>query len=130
MFDAALPSCSPEFETFTGSALDSEASDYDLAIVITSAPGARTVVSCAVVDKNGEQWAGTAENVSGSYRGIDVGDCFDYPTSTTDAVELACDQPHDAEMYLLDAALPAAQLDPAAPYPTDASGRTFRRRSA
>ena len=120
LFDAALPTCSPEFETFTGSALDSESSDYDLRIVITSAPGARTVVSCAVVDKKGEQWAGTAENVSGSYRGIDVGECFDYPTSTTDALELPCDQPHDAEMYLVDAALPAAQLDPAATYPTDA----------
>ena len=118
LFDAALPTCSPEFETFTGSALDSEASDYDLRIVITSAPGARTVVSCAVVAKTGAQWAGTAENVSGSYRGIDVGDCFDYPTPVAAAAELPCDQPHDAEMYLLDA--PLSLTDPAAPYPTDA----------
>ncbi len=120
LFDAALPSCTPEFEAFTGSALGSETSDYDLAIVITSEPGARTVVSCAVVDKTGAQWAGTAESVSGSYRGIAVGDCFDYPTQTTDAAELPCDSPHDAEMYLLDGALPAAQQDPAAAYPTEA----------
>ncbi len=120
LFDAATPSCTPEFETFTGKALGSETSDYDLAIVITSEPGARTVVSCAVVDKTGAQWAGTAESVSGSYSGIDVGDCFDYPTQTADAAELPCDSPHDAEMYLLDAALPAAQQDPAAAYPTDA----------
>ena len=120
LFDAAKPSCTPEFETFTGSALGSEANDYDLAIVITSQPGARTVISCTVVDKTGAQWAGTAESVSGSYRGIGVGDCFDYPTATAAAAKLPCDSPHDAEMYLLDAPLPAAQLDPAAVYPTDA----------
>ncbi|MEP6563039.1 MAG: septum formation family protein [Nakamurella sp.] len=120
LFDAAKPACTPEFETFTGSALGSETNDYDLRIVITSQPGARTVISCAVVDKTGAQWAGTAESVSGSYRGIGVGDCFDYPTNIADAAKLPCDQPHDAEMYLLDAALPADQLDPAAAYPTDA----------
>ena len=120
LFDAALPSCTPEFKTFTGSELSSTTVDYELRIVITSAPGARTVVSCAVVDKTGAQWAGTAQSVSGSYRGVDVGDCFDYPTSTAGAAELPCDQPHDAEMYLLDAALPAAQLDAAAAYPTEA----------
>jgi hypothetical protein len=120
LFDAATPSCTPEFATFTGKALGSETSDYDLAIVITSEPGDRTVVSCAVVSKTGAQWAGTAESVSGSYRGIGVGDCFDYPTQTTDAAKLPCDSPHDAEMYLLEAALPDAQQDPAATYPTDA----------
>jgi hypothetical protein len=118
LFDAALPSCSPEFATFTGSALDSETRDYDLAIVITSTPGARTVVSCAVVDKTGAQWAGTAESVSGTYRGIEVGDCFDYPTAEAGAAKLPCDQPHDAEMYLLDEPL-TTLADPAAPYPTD-----------
>ena len=39
LFDAALPTCSPEFETFTGSALDSEASDYDLADCHHLSPG-------------------------------------------------------------------------------------------
>lgn len=117
LFDAATPVCSPEFERFTGSALDSEASDFDLAIISSTAPGSRTVVSCAVVDKTGAQWAGTAEKVSGSYAGIVVGDCFDYPTATTDALKLACEQPHDAEMYLLDAPLGLDAAD--APYPTD-----------
>ncbi len=118
LFDSAEIDCAAAFEGFTGVPLGSEAAAYTLGLLLTSAPGASTVVACTAVAKNGEPWAGTAESVSGSYRGIGVGDCFDYPTPTADAVKLACDQPHDAEMYLQDVAL--GVTDPAAPYPTEA----------
>lgn len=116
LFDSAEIDCAAAFESFTGAALGSEEAAYTLGLVLTSAPGASTVVACTVVDKDGAQWAGTAESISGSYRGIVVGDCFDYPTPTEDAVKLTCDQPHDAEMFVVDAPLGLDAAD--APYPT------------
>jgi len=110
---AANSACAVDFATFIGSSTDR----YSQSFVITSPPGGPPVVACTVVDVSGEQWAGSAESISGSYFGIDVGDCFDYPTAQIDAAEIPCDQSHDAEMYVLDAPL---GLDlPESPYPTD-----------
>lgn len=110
---AATSACATDFSTFVGALTDRYAQSF----VITSPPGGPPVVACSVVDVDAVQWAGSAESVSGSYFGIEIGDCFDYPTAVADALEVACDQPHEAEMYVIDAPLGLDQPD--APYPTE-----------
>ena len=74
-------------------------------------------VSCTVEDANGDLWAGTAEAITGSYFGIEVGDCFDFPTATSNALEIDCNEPHEGEMYIVDELV--LDEDPSAPYPTE-----------
>jgi hypothetical protein len=115
---------------------------FQFAIVITSPEGAAPVVACAVEqhgmfadqhltttigedgrtgfalsDKRSNKWTGSAEDTSGSYAGIVPGDCFDFPTSITAAQKLSCDQPHDAEMFIVAADLGIDAPD--TPYPTE-----------
>ena len=111
---AANDACVTDFHTFVGS---DQPDDYVQSFVITSETGGPPEVACTVLDTAGGKWAGTAESVSGSYVGIDVGDCFDYPTALLDAAELPCDQPHDAEMYVVDG--PLGLDPPETPYPTE-----------
>jgi len=58
----------------------------------------------------------------GSYEGIDVGECFDFPTVSA-AVERSCDEPHDAEMFVTDASVGLNATD--APYPTRQQWQEF-----
>jgi hypothetical protein len=54
----------------------------------------------------------------GSYDGIGVGDCFDFPTDIDpSANRKSCDVPHDAEMFVVDA-VPTEFLNPAMPFPS------------
>lgn len=111
---AATSACTLEFHTFVGS---DQPDSYLQSYVITSTPGGPPVVACTVVDANGKQWAGTAESITGSYESVEVGDCFDYPTASVDALELPCDQAHDAEMFVVGG--PLGLDPPETPYPTE-----------
>jgi hypothetical protein len=111
---AASTECAAAFSEFTGGAVESSA--FSIVPVLTSL-GAPPVVACAVVSLDGAQWAGTAEQIVGAYEGIEVGECFNFPTQDSDAEEVGCDQPHEAEMFLLEA--PIGIEAPLATYPTE-----------
>jgi Septum formation len=112
---AARIVCVDHFEEFVGAALDSANTIFTIAPVVTDV-ATPPVIACAAVHVANEQWAGTAERITGSYVGIEVGDCFDFPTQSSNAREISCDEPHEAEMFLVDASL---GLDlPEAPYPS------------
>ena len=49
---------------------------------------------------------------------MEYGDCFNFPTETEDAVVVRCSQPHDAEMFLVDAKLGITDVN--ALYPSEA----------
>jgi hypothetical protein len=66
-------------------------------------------------DERSNKWTGSAEDTTGSYAGIAVGDCLEFPTSIAAAKELSCDQPHAAEMFVLDAGLGIDDLNAAYP---------------
>lgn len=111
---ATTVACRDALETFTGAPLGTV--DFTVAALVTSPADAPTVISCTAVKADGAQWVGTAERIKGAYAGIDVGDCFDFPTATSpSAHELPCNGPHEAEMYVVDTPLVPDQL---APYPT------------
>jgi Septum formation len=112
---AAAAQCAAAFAEFTGGAVETTA--FSIAAVLTS-PGEPPVIACAAVSQDGSQWAGTAEQIVGAYEGIDVGECFNFPTQESDAEEVGCDEPHEAEMFLLES--PIGIDDPLAPYPTQA----------
>jgi hypothetical protein len=112
--DAALVECSQEFESFVGYPPDG-ADDYTLGVVVTSRDATPPVVACTVVDTLGRKWRDSAEQVGGSYAGIDVGDCFNFPTQIASAREIPCDEPHEGEMYVVD--VPLGMEAPEAPYP-------------
>ena len=112
---AASGQCATAFQEFTGGAI--ETSTFSIAAVLAS-PGAPPVIACAAVTADASQWAGTAEEIVGAYEGIDVGECFNFPTQDSDAEEIGCDEPHEAEMFLVKA--PVGLDDPLAPYPTEA----------
>lgn len=108
--------CGEDFYTFTDLS-PGVISSRTVAAVLTSASGIPAVVSCAVVDSSGAKWAGTAESIAGSYFGIEVGDCFHFPTNVANALEVPCDQLHEGELYVLDT--PMGIESPTAPFPTD-----------
>ena len=112
--EAASVACSEGFESFVGYPPD-EADDYAIGVVVTSRSGTPPVVACTVVDAQGAKWRHSAELISGSYEGIDVGDCFNFPTRFANAREIPCDRPHEGEMYVVDASL--GMGTPEAPYP-------------
>ena len=63
---------------------------------------------------------GQIELPTGSYNGIGVGDCFDFPTdSDSSANRKSCSSAHEGEMFVKDY-VPSSFLNPAMPYPTDA----------
>jgi hypothetical protein len=66
--------------------------------------------------------SGTQLPQVGSYEGIDVAECFDFPTVRA-AVERSCDKPHDAEMFVTDAPVGLDAID--APYPTRKQWQKF-----
>ena len=113
---------------------------FQFTIVITSPTWTPPVVACAIVrngiystpkiapttgedgrpgftlsDERSNKWTGSAEDTTGSYAGIAVGDCLEFPTSIAAAKELSCDQPHAAEMFVLDAGLGIDDLNAAYP---------------
>jgi hypothetical protein len=120
---AATEPCREDFEEFVGEPLGSEFSDYTLGFVLTSGGDPRVVVACTVVTLEGPRWAGTAEDIKGSYSGIEVGDCFNFPTPSEDALEMQCAEPHEGEMYVVEA--PVGAIDPASPYPTPDEWNVF-----
>ncbi|MGA0894447.1 MAG: septum formation family protein, partial [Ilumatobacteraceae bacterium] len=114
---AAIAACGRDFRTFTGYDVNSEDSSWDISVILEDDVSDTPVVSCTVVRIDREKWAGTAESITGSYLGIEVGDCFDFPTDTANAVEIDCAMPHEGEMFVVDASL--AFLGESATYPTD-----------
>jgi hypothetical protein len=106
--------CTPNFETFTGN-LISESSKFAVDAFLTSTTKSPAEAACVAVSADGELWAGTAKLSIGAYGGIDVGDCFNFPIETVDAVELPCDVPHEGEMYVVEEPLRINERN--APYP-------------
>ncbi|CAB4888120.1 unannotated protein [freshwater metagenome] len=113
---ATAAACGTYFENFTGAALG--VLDFTIAAVVTSDPGDPVVISCTTTKLDGSLWTGSAERIVGAYSGIDVGDCFDFPTADAPATLRACGSSHDAEMFVVEAPLGPDQLAPGAPYPT------------
>ena len=107
--------CSASFKNFVGYTYDKEDGRFLIAPIVED-PAIPTI-SCAVVDADGKKWAGTAENFIGSYEGVDVGDCFLFPTNINDAIVVSCTQPHDGEMYINDQRIGITSTN--APYPTE-----------
>lgn len=116
-YDILLDACGSEFEAFTGDDPEDSSSRWLLWGLLEQQEDDETIVSCTVESADGELWAGTAENVVGSYSGIEVGDCFDFPTETLDARKVDCSVPHEGEMFIVDA--PIFADNESAPYPTD-----------
>jgi hypothetical protein len=106
--------CTPTFETFTGNPI-SQSPEFAVDAILTSATKSPAEAACVAVSADGELWAGTAKMSIGAYVGIEVGDCFDFPTETRNAVELPCDEPHEGEMYVVEEPLRINAWD--APYP-------------
>jgi hypothetical protein len=116
--EAATGACGNDFAIFTGADLTRDESAYAIAVVLDTTTQNDPVVNCAVVRADEAKWAGTAESISGTYLGIEVGDCFDFPTPESNALELTCTGEHEGEMFVVDA--PIGLDVPMTPYPTDA----------
>jgi hypothetical protein len=120
---AAKLACEEDFHLFTDIDLESENPTRTVGVVLEPGSQDVAVVSCAVVDPTGASFAGTAEMIAGSYEAIDVGECFDFPDALRVAAVKACDEPHEGEMFVVDAPLGLDEDD--APYPTDAEWQTL-----
>ena len=116
-YDNLLDVCGAEFEAFTGDDPEDSSSRWLLWGLLEQQEVGESIVSCTVESADGELWAGTAENVVGSYEGLEVGDCFDFPTETLDARQVDCSLPHEGEMFVVDA--PVFADNESAPYPTE-----------
>jgi len=116
-YEAAVKVCGNDFKQFTGDDSEDAESRWVLWALIEGDVSDGVYVSCTVEDANGDLWAGTAEAITGSYFGIEVGDCFDFPTATSNALEIDCNEPHEGEMYIVDELV--LDEDPSAPYPTE-----------
>lgn len=110
-----LWTCGSYYEELLGSAYSEENSNWLIKPVVLDEDAAK--IQCSVVKWDGARWAGTAENFVGGYAGIEVGDCFDFPTEMSDAVEVDCELAHDAEMYVVDK--PIGINRKSAEYPTE-----------
>ena len=116
-YEAVLEACADDFNQFTGDDTENSDSRWILWALIEGDVSDGVYVSCTVEEANGDLWAGTAEAITGSYFGIEVGDCFDFPTATSNATKIACDDPHEGEMYIVNELV--LDEDPSAPYPTE-----------
>ena len=116
-YEAVVEACADDFKQFTGDDSEDAESRWILWALIEGDVSDGVYVSCTVEDANGDLWAGTAEAITGSYFGIEVGDCFDFPTATSNALEIDCNEPHEGEMYIVDELV--LDEDPSAPYPTE-----------
>ena len=109
-------SCIDYFESFTNTTYAYGDGPYVIdAIIKSESP---LSIFCTVIGSDGEKWPGSAEYKIGSYEGVEYGDCFNFPTETEDAVVVRCSQPHDAEMFLVDAKLGITDVN--ALYPSEA----------
>ena len=115
-FEAIDESCIDNFESFTNTSYAYGDGPYVIdAIIKSESP---LSIFCTVIGSDGEKWTGSAEYKIGSYEGVEYGDCFNFPTETEDAVVVRCSQPHDAEMFLVDAKLGITDVN--ALYPSEA----------
>ena len=115
-FDAIDESCIDNFESFTNTSYAYGDGPYVIdAIIKSESP---LSIFCTVIGSDGEKWTGSAEYKIGSYEGVEYGDCFNFPTEAEDAVVVRCSQPHDAEMFLVDAKLGITDVN--ALYPSEA----------
>jgi len=114
-FEAIDESCIDNFESFTNTTYAYGDGPYVIdAIIKSESP---LSIFCTVIGSDGEKWTGSAEYKIGSYEGVEYGDCFNFPTETEDAVVVRCSQPHDAEMFLVDAKLGITDVN--ALYPSE-----------
>ena len=114
-FEAIDESCINNFESFTNTTYAYGDGPYVIdAIIKSESP---LSIFCTVIGSDGEKWTGSAEYKIGSYEGVEYGDCFNFPTETEDAVVVRCSQPHDAEMFLVDAKLGITDVN--ALYPSE-----------
>lgn len=115
-FETIDESCIDDFESFTNTTYAYGDGPYVIdAIIKSESP---LTILCTVIGSDGEKWTGSAEYKIGSYEGVEYGDCFNFPTGTEDAVVVRCSQPHDAEMFLVDAKLGITDVN--ALYPSEA----------
>ena len=115
-FETIDESCIDYFESFTNTTYAYGDGPYVIdAIIKSESP---LSIFCTVIGSDGEKWPGSAEYKIGSYEGVEYGDCFNFPTETEDAVVVRCSQPHDAEMFLVDAKLGITDVN--ALYPSEA----------
>jgi hypothetical protein len=113
--NAARTACADDFTQFVGYRWDTANASFTLEAVFLAA-GPPVHVACVAVRPRHEKWANTAEQAMGSYDGIRVGDCFNFPSQHGKAMKTSCDSPHQAEMFVRDAPVNADRPD--APYPT------------
>ena len=106
--------CSYDYKQFVGHDYKKGEGRFKISVLLNDASS--TSVSCTVVDADGEKWAGTAENFIGSYEGVDVGECFMFPTDINDAIVVNCSESHEGEMFLVNKSVGITAKD--APYPT------------
>jgi hypothetical protein len=116
-YESVLEACADDFNQFTGDDTENANSRWILWALIEGDVSDGVDVSCTVEDAKGDLWAGTAEAITGSYFGIEVGDCLDFPTATSNALEIDCAEPHEGEMYIVDERV--LDEDPSVPYPTE-----------
>ena len=114
-FEAIDESCIDYFESFTNVSYAYGDGPYVIdAIIKSTSP---LMIYCTVISSDGEKWTGSAEIVVGSYDSVAIGDCFDPPTETKDAIVIPCSKPHYAEMFLVNANIGLNDIYD--PYPTD-----------
>ena len=116
----ALARCSEYFKSFkywNGDDTENSDSRWISRVLIDRLVSGRVFIHCTVEDANGDLWAGTFEEAIRPYFGIEVGDCFDFPTATSKALEIDCNDPHEGEMYIVDEFL--ADEEPFPPYRTE-----------
>lgn len=114
-FEAIDESCIADFESFTNVSYAYGDGPYVIdAIIKSESP---LSIYCTVIGSDGKKWTGSAAYKIGSYEGVEYGDCFNFPTETEDAVVVRCSQPHDAEMFLVDAKLGITDVN--ALYPSE-----------
>jgi len=114
---AAVEVCANDFRRFTGDDPENADSRWILRALIEGEFSDGIYVSCTVEAANGDQWGGTAEEINGSYFGIEVGDCFNFPTTTSNALKIDCMDPHEGEMYIVDESV--LDENASASYPTE-----------
>ena len=110
----ALARCSESFKSFkywNGDDTENSDSRWISRVLIDRLVSGRVFIHCTVEDANGDLWAGTFEEAIRPYFGIEVGDCFDFPTATSKALEIDCNDPHEGEMYIVDEFLSSAEID-------------------
>jgi hypothetical protein len=116
-YEAVLEACADDFNQFTGDDTENANSRWISRVLIDRVVSGRVHFSCTVEDAKGDLWAGTFEEAIRPYFGIEVGDCFDFPTTTSKALEIDCNEPHEGEMYIVDELV--FDEDPFPPYRTE-----------